>query len=120
MKRGQYLNVNTGQGYSFGEKHEFIDNNRLETSEGYLLGTIKSTTLLSPSCEHIALSKVFIGDYYRNTISDSLWPIFEKVVNNSNSRCDTKFAEYLLMSRKMGVNSFSLVNILNAGIHIWK
>ena len=120
MKRGQYLNVNTGQGYSFGEKHEFIDNCRLETSEGYFLGLVKSIALLSPSYEHIVLSKVYIGDYYRNTISDSIWPIFEKAVNHTNPRCDAQFAEYLLMSKKMGVNSFSLLNILNAGIHIWR
>ena len=120
MKRGQYLNVNTGQGYSFGEKHEFIDNNRLETSEGYLLGTVKSTALLSPSCEHIVLSKVYIGDYYRNKISDSLWPIFEMVVNNANPKCNTRFSDYLLMARKMGINSFSLLNILNASIHVWR
>ena len=120
MKRGQYLNVNTVQGYSFREKHEFIDNNRLETSEGYLLGTVKSTALLSPSCEHIALSKVYIGDYYRNKISDSLWPIFEMVVNNANPKCNTRFSDYLLMARKMGINSFSLLNILNASIHVWR
>lgn len=120
MKRGQYLNVNTGQGYSFGDMLEFIDNNVLETSEGYFLGSIKSTALLSPSYEHIVLSKVYIGDYYRNKISDSLWPIFEMVVNNANPGCNTRFSEYLLMARKMGINSFSLLNIINAGIHIWR
>lgn len=120
MKRGQYLNVNTGQGYSFGDKHEFINNNRLETSEGYFLGSIKSIALLSPSCEHIALSKVYIGDYYRNKISDSLWPIFEMVVNDANPKCNTRLSEYLLMARKMGINSFSLLNILNASIHVWR
>lgn len=60
MKRGQYLNVNTGQGYSFGENHEYIDNCRLETSEGNFLGTVKSIALLSPSCEHIVLSLIHI------------------------------------------------------------
>ncbi len=120
MKRGQYLNVNTGQGYSFGDMHEFIDNNVLEASEGFILGIVKSISLLSPSCEHIVLSKLFIGDYYRNTISDSIWSIYEMVVNNANPRCNTRFSEYLLMARKMGINSFSLLNILNAGIHVWR
>ena len=85
-----------------------------------MLGTVKSTALLSPSCEHIVLSKVYIGDYYRNKISDSLWPIFEMVVNNANPKCNTRFSDYLLMARKMGINSFSLLNILNASIHVWR
>ncbi|MBQ8361200.1 MAG: hypothetical protein IJX44_04540 [Bacteroidaceae bacterium] len=119
MKKGQYLNVNTGRGYSFGDKYKFRDNYILETSEGYILGSVKSTALLSPSCEHIALSKVYIGDYYRNKISDSLWPIFEMVVNNTNPRCNARIPEYLLMARKMGINSFSLLNILNASTHVW-
>lgn len=120
MKRGQYLNVNTGQGYVFGKKHEFIDNNNLETSEGYIIGSVNSIGLLTPSCEHIILSKVYIGDYYKNAISDSIWPIFEKAVKNGKPRYDTEFTDYLLISREMGINSFSLLNILNASIHIWR
>lgn len=120
MKKGQYLDVNTGQGYSLGDKCEFLDNHILKTSEGHVLGSIKSMALLSPSCEHIVLSELFIGDYYKNKISDSIWPIYEKVVNDANPRSGKRFSEYLLMSKKMGVSSFSLLNILNAGIHVWR
>lgn len=120
MKDGQYLNARTGKGYTFGKKFEFINNNHLVTSEGYILGIIKSIAFLSLSIEHIVLSKQFIGNYYRRAISDSIWPIFEKVVNNSTPRYDTDFTEYLVMSKNLGINSFSLLNILNAGTCLWR
>ena len=60
--------------------------------------------------------RVSLYNIYRKiSITDFSYKSMER-----NPRYDTKFAEYLLMSRKMGVNSFSLINILNAGIHIWR
>ena len=117
MKEGQYLNANIGKGYTFGKNIEFINGYPLKTSEGKVLGTIKSIAWLCPSIEHIVLSKLFIGSYYKNKIADSIWPIFDKIVNYNPLILNTDLNDFLLMSRKMGINSFTLLNILNAGIY---
>ncbi|MFS2707554.1 hypothetical protein AAH082_18695 [Phocaeicola vulgatus] len=120
MKDGQYLNVNTGNGYVFGTKSEFSKESLLVTSDGKNLGKIKSISLLYLSCEHIVLSKLFIGNYFNNKVSDSLWPIFEKVVKDGHPNSDTDLSIYLTLAKQMGINSYTLINILNAGSHLWR
>lgn len=119
MKNGQYLNVCSGKGYSFGRTGKFIKNGCLRTSEGCELGVINSITLLSPSCEHMALSKIFIGNYYRNRIADSIWPIFNMAVMDGIPKNGTDLSIFLHKSKDMGINSFTLLNILNAAVNVW-
>ncbi len=106
MKDNQYLDANIGKGYSLGGKNKFIEETCLKTSEGYELGQIKSIALLSPSCEHFVLSKLFIGNYYRNKISNSIWPIFDKVVNDGVPKYDTDLTIFFVNVKKNGDTFF--------------
>lgn len=120
MKNGQYLNTNSGKGYTLGRNFEFVNGARLRTSEGDELGVINFIALLSPSREHYVLSSLFIRNYYRNKISESIWPIFNKVVEDGVPQYNTDLTVFLEMARKMGIHSFSLLNILNAGACTWR
>lgn len=116
MQSGQYLNAMTGCGYCLCDKFVFAPDACLITSDGYRLGIIKSVTMLSPSIEHILLSQVFIGPYYNNKVSDSIWTLFNVSANNEGRVVDTR--DCLKMSKSMGINTFTLINILNAGIYV--
>lgn len=119
MKAGQYLNCHNGMGFSVGNDYIFQIGHNLRTSEGKQLGTIQKLQILIPTQEHIVISKVFIGNYYKSTIGESLWPLYNKIVN-PNSTSINNYSEYLTISRNLGVNSLTLLMILNAAVNQWR
>lgn len=120
MKAGQYLNCHNGNGISLGKDYIFQIGHNLNTSEGKQLGTINRLQLLIPSIEHIAISKVFIGNYYKRSIGESLWPLYDSIVNNNSSSLNISCSKYLTISKDLGINSFSLLTILNAATKLWR
>lgn len=120
MKDGQYLHCETGGGISLGRNFVFRVGGGMLTSEGRNFGKIRSVTLLSPSDEHIVISKIYIGNYYRSGISCSLWPIYEKIMEDGIKRLALQPELYLSMSKDLGIQSFTLLNILNAAVHQWR
>lgn len=119
MKTGQYLNYHNGIGITVGRDYVFEIGQNLKTSEGKKFGRIRKLQILIPSQEHIVISKVFIGNYYKKKIGTSLWPLYDCAVNH-NSASLNKFSEYLTISKNLGINSFSLLTILNAASNQWK
>lgn len=89
------------------------------TSEGKHLGTIKKLQILIPSQEHIVLSKVFIGTYYKRPIGESLWALYDNIIN-CNSSSLNNCSKYLNISKELGINSFTLLTILNAATNQWR
>lgn len=120
MKSGQYLNCVSGVGLSFGKDLVFKVGAAVKTSEGKLLGIIKAISLLAPSNEHIALSNVFIGNYYKKPIGESLWALYNQVVDEGVPSSNTQFDKYLILSKDLGIQSLSLLSILNAAISQWR
>lgn len=119
MKGGQYLNYHNGIGISVGKDFVFQIGQNLKTSEGKELGRIQKLQILMPSQEHIVISKVFIGNYYKKTIGATLWPLYDSVtIQNSNSI--KKCSEFLATSKDLGINSFTLLTILNAATNQWR
>lgn len=119
MKAGQYLNYHTGIGISVGKGYIFQIGHNLKSSEGKQFGHIKKLQILMPSQEHIVISKVYIGNYYKKTIGVSLWPLYDSVVNH-NSTSLNNCNEYLTISKDLGINSFTLLTILNAATNLWR
>lgn len=119
MKAGQYLNCHNGKGISLGKDFVFQIGHNLITSEGKKLGAINRLQLLIPSNEHIAISKVFIGNYYKRVISESLWPLYDSTVNHKSPSVNG-CREYLTISKDLGINSFALLTILNAATKLWR
>lgn len=114
MKRGQYLNVLSGMGLSFGDKFEFSVDRNIVTSEGFNQGVCKSISILLPSAYHIVLSRVFLGKYFLNNIGSSLWPIFDEAKEYIDTH-DSKHLDYIMtISTKLGIGSFALLNILKS------
>lgn len=113
MKRGQYFNVSTGAGLSFGDKFEFCLEKDIVSSEGYSHGICKSISLLLPTAYNIALSRVFLGKYYLNNIGSSLWPIFDEAVEYVESRNSKRLDNILTITTNLGAGSFTLLNILD-------
>lgn len=120
MKDGQYLHYETGRGISLGRNFVFKVGHKILTSEGRSLGKIRLITLLLPSNEHIVISRIYIGNYYRNRISCSLWPLYEKIMEDGIKRLELQPELYLSMSKDLGIQSFTLLNILNAAVHQWR
>lgn len=112
MKRGQYLNVLTGVGYSFGDKYEFCVGRSIVTSEGYNCGVCMSISILLPTSYNVVLSRVFLGKYYLNNIGNSLWPIFDEAKEYLDSRSSKRLDNILNISTTLGVGSFAMLNIL--------
>lgn len=119
MKVGQYLNFHNGIGISVGKDYIFQIGQNLKTSEGKQFGRIQKLQILMPSQEHIVISKVFIGNYYKKAIGVSLWPLYDSVVNH-NSAFLSNCNEYLTISKDLGINSFTLLTILNAATNLWR
>lgn len=112
MKRGQYLNVLTGVGLSFGDKFEFCVGKGIVTSEGYNYGVCKSISILLPTTYNVVLSRVFLGKYFLNNIGNSLWPIFDEANEYLDSRNPKRLENILKISTILGVGSFALLNLL--------
>lgn len=112
MKRGQYLNVLTGVGLSFGDKYEFCVGRSIVTSEGYNCGICKSISILLPTTYNVVLSRVFLGKYFLNNIGNSLWPIFDEAKEYLDSRNSKCLDNILNISTTLGVGSFAMLNIL--------
>jgi hypothetical protein len=117
MKSGQYLNCHTGFGISFGSNFNFQVEQCLKTSEGKQLGIIKDLYLLLPTVEHIALSRVFIGNFYKNPISTSLWNLYDYIIDHRPYET-INCGEILTNSNELGINSLSLLTILNAAVNL--
>jgi len=116
MKKGQYLDIVSGHGYSLGDEVKLQPGRTIITSEGEELGSCKSVTLLMPTAEHIVMGHIMLGSYYRRNIAVSLWPLFKlaKTVNCANS---TGICEKLkLMAKDMGIGIMPLLNIVNASL----
>lgn len=112
MKRGQYLNVLSGMGLSFGDRFEFSVDRNIVTSEGFNQGVCKAITILLPSAYNIVLSRVFLGKYFLNNIGSSLWPIFDEAKEYLDSRNSKCLDNILNISTTLGVGSFAMLNIL--------
>lgn len=114
MKHGQYLDISTGRGYSFGDRVIFQSGLVITTSEGEELGMCQSIALLMPTSEHIVMGRVMMGTYYRKCIATSLWPLFNisKTVTYTNAMdlCN----KLTSMSREMGLGIMPLLYIINA------
>lgn len=119
MKAGQYLNNHNGIGISVGKDYVFQIGQNLKTSEGKDLGLIQKLQILIPSQEHIVISKVFIGNYYKKTIAASLWPLYDSITNQ-NPTSLKKCSGFLAISNDLGINSFTLLTILNAATNLWR
>lgn len=119
MKVGQYLNYHNGIGISVGKDYVFRIGHNLKTSEGKDLGRIQKLHILMPSQEHIVISKVFIGNYYKRTIGESLWPLYDSFTTQKSTSIK-KCSEFLATSKDLGINSFTLLNILNAATNLWR
>lgn len=114
MKRGQYLNVLSGMGLSFGDRFEFSVDRNLVTSEGFNQGACKTISILLPSAYNIVLSRVFLGKYFLNNIGSSLWPIYDVAKEYLNTLDSKRLDEIVTISAKLGIGSFALLNILNS------
>ncbi|MBD5312080.1 MAG: hypothetical protein HDS13_08015 [Bacteroides sp.] len=119
MGRGQYLNRNTGRGYTLSDYTVFKAGNILLTSEGKELGEIKAVRLHSPTDIHIALGRVFLSGYYRHTVSSSLWPIYEEsltAVHNIPKDIDCEHITKIAVEKGVGV--LPLLSILEASLSV--
>lgn len=114
MKRGQYLNVSSGMGLSFGDRFEFSVDKNIVTSEGLNQGVCKTISILLPSSYNIVLSRVFLGKYFLNKIGSSLWPIFDEAMEYLNTRDSKRLDDIVTISNKLGIGAFALLNILKS------
>lgn len=116
MKTGQYLDTNTGRGFSLGDRAILQHGSAIITSEGENLGICQSIALLMPTTEHIVMGRVMLGTYYRKQIAASLWPLFNiaKTVGHANviETCNRLQS----MACEMGLGILPLLNIINASI----
>lgn len=119
MGNGQYLNRDTGRGYTISECFEFKVGNVLLTSEGKRLGEIKAIRLHSPTDIHIALGRVFLPGYYRHTVSSSLWSIYEEALEAvRNNPKDTDCERITQIAIEKGVGVLPLLSILKASLPV--
>lgn len=117
MQEGEFLDVNTGRGYSFGNRVIFKIGSELKTSEGMKVGKIKSAGLALPSPESIVLGDLFIGKYYRQTIAASLWNLYNMGKDIVKGGGEYTTADLLACARSHGVGAYTLFNILKgAGV----
>lgn len=114
MKPGQYLNVLSGMGVSFGDRFEFTVDKNIVTSEGVNKGVCKTISILLPSVYNIVLSRVFLGKYFLNNIGSSLWPIYDDAKEYLNSHDTKRLDNIVTISTKLGIGSFALLNILKS------
>lgn len=116
MKKGQYLDCNTGRGFSLGDYASFKTGKVIITSEGEKLGECMSLSLLMPTVEHVVMGRVMLGPYYRKHISDSLWPLYNlaKTVDYNNAKNVCK--KLLSMASQMGIGIKPFLNIINAPV----
>lgn len=112
MKPGQYLNISTGKGISFGDRFDFGIGREVVTSEGYNIGVCKVLAILRPTVLSIALSRVFLGRYYLNNIGSSLWPIYDEAIEYLRCYDPIRLGKILNICEDLGVGSFALLNIL--------
>ena len=116
MKSGQYLDISTGQGFSLGDCASFNAGAAMVTSEGERLGICNSISLLMPTTEHLVMSRVMLGAYYRKRISDSLWPLHNLAKSVNYDNATNVCRELLSMASKMGVGIKSFLDIINASV----
>lgn len=119
MGGGQYLNRNTGKGYTLSDYTVFKAGNTLVTAEGKKMGEIKAVRLHSPTDIHIALGRVFLSGYYRHTVSSSLWPIYEEsliAIRNDPKSIDCKYITQIAVEKGVGV--LPLLSILEASLSV--
>lgn len=114
MEDGQYLNLDTGQGLTFGSLVVFQGNASITTAEGNQLGICKSVDILCPNEDHIILDRVFFKNYHRRSIGSSLWPVFNHALKIIESRRSGFCDEILDLSIDLGIGSFPTLRILNA------
>lgn len=114
MKRGQYLNISSGMGLSFGDRSEFSVDQNIVTSEGFNQGICKTISILLPSSYNIVLSRVFLGKYFLNNIGSSLWPIFDVAKEYINTLDSKRLDDIVNISTELGIGSFALLNILRS------
>lgn len=114
MEEGQYLDSISGRGFSLGNEFEFRIGGEIISSEGERLGTCQSINIEIPTALHVCLSGLFINEYYRNDVAESLWPIYNKAksVHSKGRNCECN--DLICMSKEYGVNSFTLLHILKA------
>lgn len=112
MKHGQYLRPKSGDAISLGSKFIFRCGKELQTSEGIYWGECSEISILKPSRLDVAISGVFLKKYFKNRVSESIWPIYnmakEIVLSSNNANCE----ELLRLSEEMGINSLTLTYIL--------
>ena len=119
MGSGQYLNRDTGTGYTISEFFEFKVGNILLTSEGKRLGEIRAIRLHSPTDIHIALGRIFLTGYYRHTVSSSLWPIYEEAsASMLNNPKDINCERITQIAIKNGIGVLPLLSILKASLSV--
>lgn len=114
MKEGQYLNSIDGRGVSLGNEFIFHVGYEMVTSEGDRLGVCTSINIETPSALHVCLSGIFIQEYYRNAVAESLWPIYDNAISVHSRRITCECNDLIYMSREYGINSFTLLHILKA------
>lgn len=119
MEKGQYLDCRTGNGVSLGSKICFENELNLCTSEGKKLGQIAKIHLCTPCIEHIAVSELYMPEYYSRSISGSLWEIHREAQNIVDSRRYNGDCRNLLeLGKKCAINSLTFLNIINAGSNV--
>lgn len=115
MKAGQYLNVHTGKGLCFSHNLQFCSGKPVTTSEGTCLGLLRGINALIPREELLSLSKIFIGRYYKQSVTRSLWSLYEQarglaMVAKENTTCVQLQDE----AKELGINALTLLCVANA------
>ncbi|MGN0222928.1 MAG: hypothetical protein ACI4AM_02755 [Muribaculaceae bacterium] len=94
-----------------GGEVEISDDFRLAAGVALSIGVVERLRMLTPRIDHIVLSDVYIGSFYRRAIADDLRSLVDEAQSIINKRGDC--TPLLRRAKELHIGAFQLLNLLN-------